>query len=398
MHRDFAQYFVDPVTKEPLHLTIVRERHGRVIEGAFDSSIARYPIVNGIPRFVDPQASAYASSFGYQWTRWPRLQFESENAGTVMEGYTRGMWEAITGRTSLPADQIVLDVGCGPGRFIDVARSKGARVIGVDYSGAVEPAARSFAHDPGVCICQGDALHLPIRSGSMDGVFTIGALHHTPDPACGVREAVAALAPDGWFAISVYTAGGFYDARMVQAWRRLFVRLWPYAGHMPPLIYAHVVVHAARVLRYLPPTGRLLHALCPSKHLPDVNWSVLDTFDGITPSHQSAHTCHEVFSWLKRAGLRDIEPTPWAPTSFRGCAPHTETSWTHPTTPATTHESPAPPRTVTAAATVTAMATGTATAAASAGHGASLSSPPIPTTRSWAAGEPSPSTSKPAIT
>ena len=230
MHRDFAQYFADPVTKEPLHLTIVRERHGRVIEGAFVSSIARYPIVNGIPRFVDPHASPYASSFGYQWTRWPRLQFESENAGKVMEGYTRRMWESITGMTE-PRRRSDWCSTSAAGRD-DSSTSpgaKGARVIGIDYSGAVEPAARSFAHDPGVCICQGDALHLPIRSGSMDGAFTIGALHHTPDPACGVREAAAALAPGGWFAISVYTAGGFYDARMVQAWRRLFVRLWPYA-------------------------------------------------------------------------------------------------------------------------------------------------------------------------
>lgn len=384
MHRDFTQYFADPVTKEPLHLTIARERHGRVIEGAFESSIARYPIVNGIPRFVDPQATQYASSFGYQWTRWPRLQFESENAGKVMEGYTRRMWEAITGMTGpAAADQVVLDIGCGPGRFVDVARAKGARVIGIDYSGAVEPAARSFAHDPGVCICQGDALHLPIRSASMDGIFTIGALHHTPDPACGVREAAAALAPDGWFAISVYSAGGFYNTRMVQAWRRLFVRLWPYAGHVPPLVYAHLVVRAARVLRYLPPTDRVLNALCPSKHLADIDWSVLDTFDSVTPSHQSAHTCHEVFTWLKRAGLHDIEPTTWAPTSFRGRGPgvtsRMEPAWT-----------PMFTRTVTP--------TTTATATVTTSIDASSSSPPIQTTRSWAAGGRSPSTSKPAIT
>jgi len=389
MHRDFAQYFVDPVTKEPLHLTVTHERDGRVIDGAFVSSIARYPIVNGIPRFVDPQATQYASSFGYQWTRWPRLQFESENAGKVMEGYTRRMWESITGMTGPAAsDQLVLDIGCGPGRFVDVARAKGARVIGIDYSGAVEPAARSFAHDPGVCICQGDALHLPIRSASMDGVFTIGALHHTPDPACGVREAAAALAPGGWFAIAVYSAGGFYDARMVQAWRRLFVRLWPYAGHVPPLVYAHLVTRTARLLRYVPPTDRLLNTLCPSKDLPDINWSVLDTFDAVTPSHQSAHTCHEVFTWLKRAGLQDIEPTTWAPTSFRGragdVASNTETSWIHPRAVTETGTPTAIPTATTVPPTVSTATAGTSTVTTS--TGASLSSPPIRTTRSWAAG------------
>ena len=101
MHRDFASYFVDPRTRAPLTLEIARERDGNVIEGAFvsTSTQARYPIVNGIPRFVDPGMPAYADSFGYQWTRWPRVQFESENVGRPMEGHTTRMWERITNAT-----------------------------------------------------------------------------------------------------------------------------------------------------------------------------------------------------------------------------------------------------------------------------------------------------------
>lgn len=381
MRKEFAQYFADPVTKEPLHLTIAQERDGRVIEGAFVSSTGRYPIAGGIPRFVNPQATPYASSFGYQWTRWPRLQFESENAGTVMEGYTRRMWEAITGVTGPAGDRLVLDIGCGPGRFVDVARAKGARVIGLDYSQAVESAARNFANDPGVCICQGDALHLPIRPGAMDGVFTIGVLHHTPDPPRGVAEAAAALAPGGWFAVSVYRAGGFYDSKMVQAWRKLFVRLWPYAGHTPALAYTHLAVYAARALRVVPVARHVVNALCPSKDLPDLDWALLDTFDSITPSYQSAHTCHEVFAWLKHAGFREIEPTSWSATSFRGVTPasphRTVTPWTHPTSNGT-------------------IRTGTPTAAASAN--ASWSLPPIQMTRSSGVAAPLHCTSRPAIT
>lgn len=328
MYRDFTDLLADPLTGEPLRLTVAREHHGRVLAGTLDSSTGRYPIVDGIPRFVDAPAAdrraarSYTDSFGYQWTTWPRLQFEGENTGTRMAGYTRGMWEAVTGMTARLADRVVLDVGCGSGRFVDVARAKGARVIGVDASAAVEAAARSFAEDPGVCIVQGDALHLPIRSAAVDGAFSIGVLHHTPDPAHGVREAARVLAPGGWLAISVYTKGGFYDTPVVHAWRRLFRRLWRYAGHRPPLAYAYSVVYTTRLLRPVPVVGRLAGAAlgrcCPSKDLPDRQWALLDTFDAVTPQYQSAHECHEVFAWLRRAGLIDIEPTPHGPTSFRG--------------------------------------------------------------------------------
>ena len=54
----------------------------------------RYPIVRGIPRFVG--AEYYTSSFGYEWNRWPRVQFEVENVGRTMARHTTRMWEAAT--------------------------------------------------------------------------------------------------------------------------------------------------------------------------------------------------------------------------------------------------------------------------------------------------------------
>jgi SAM-dependent methyltransferase len=321
MHRDFASYFVDPRTQAPLTLEVTREHDGNVLEGQFVSSAtgARYPISNGIPRFVDPRTPAYADSFGYQWTRWPRVQFESQNQGKPMEGYTRRMWETITGLTEpLAGDGVVLDIGCGPGRFIEVARRKGARVIGIDYSRAVDAAAPQFGGDPGICLCQADALNLPIRSGSVQGAFSIGVLHHTPQPSRGVEEAARVVVPGGWLAIAVYNKGGGYDARNVQAWRRTFARLWRVCGHYPPMVYSYTAVYLRRLLRPLPMVNRPVHLLFPSQDLPDLTWSLVDTFDSVTPSFQSAHECHEVFTWFKRAGLHDIEPTRWGPTSFRG--------------------------------------------------------------------------------
>jgi SAM-dependent methyltransferase len=320
MHIQFASCFCDPVSGEPMRLAI-REREGdEVLAGELTCASATYPIVRGVPRFVPPEN--YSGSFGYQWNRWPRLQFDSENAGRPMEGYTGRMFERITGVHALDG-QTVLDIGCGPGRFIEIARKKGARVIGVDYSLAVEAARENFRHDPDVCICQADALSLPFPPASFDGAYSIGVLHHTPDPCRGVEQAARVLEPGGWFAISVYGKGGYYDFPSVQAWRKVFKTLWPVAGQFPPLAYAYATAYGTRPLTRIPLLGKALRAVLPCIHLPDVRWSVLDTFDSVTPSYQSAHRPFEVFQWLKSAGLEHIEPSDWGIGAFHGQKPAT---------------------------------------------------------------------------
>ena len=54
MHSSLLEQLVDPVTKEPLELTTTKEESDEVIEGALRSPAgAEYPILRGIPRFVD---------------------------------------------------------------------------------------------------------------------------------------------------------------------------------------------------------------------------------------------------------------------------------------------------------------------------------------------------------
>jgi len=322
MHRKFVDYLADPITKAPLTLEIAEAVGDEIESGLLRSRDRSYPIIRGIPRFVDMQEDNYSKSFGYQWRRWPRIQFESENVGRPMEGHTRRMWERITGVADAAlkdADAPVLDMGCGPGRFTDVARSKGVEVIAIDYSGAVEAARKNFRHDSGVCVCQADALNLPIRPNSVSGAFSIGVLHHTPDPCRGVAEAYRTIRGGGWFGISVYGKDGYYDVRMVQFWRRCFKRLWPLLKHRPPLAYTCLTNYLLRPLvRAMPTLARPLRMGFPFVMLPDRRWSILDTFDSVTPSYQSAHECYEVFRWLKDSSFENIEPTNWGFTSFRG--------------------------------------------------------------------------------
>jgi ubiquinone/menaquinone biosynthesis C-methylase UbiE len=71
--------------------------------------------------------------------------------------------------------KIVLDLGCGSGRFTDVAVGMGALVITLDYSFAIDAAKSNFLKKgSNILFIQGDALKLPIKEGTIDYCLSIG--------------------------------------------------------------------------------------------------------------------------------------------------------------------------------------------------------------------------------
>ncbi len=314
-----------PDTHAPLELQIHETNGaGLVVNGALVSPRGRsYPIVRGIPRFVSEEC--YATSFGFEWNRWPRVQFEAENVGRPMAGHTTRMWEKITAADDAAVrGKTIVEFGCGPGRFLDVVRRKGGRAVGIDMSQAVEAARRNFADDPEVLIVQGDVLKPPFRPGVFDGGYSIGVLHHTPDPATGLQSLVDAVAPGGWVSVCVYPKGEFYDYPSVARFRRLhrwLSRRWSYR---PAMAYSYFAAYGLawtlRKLRKIPGAKPLLRWLqrewLVCLDLPDARWRVLDIFDAITPETASTHTADEVHDWLRFARCRNIRPTPWCSTSF----------------------------------------------------------------------------------
>jgi SAM-dependent methyltransferase len=91
--------------------------------------------------------------------------------------------DAISHRIlGLAGDESLLDVGCGPGRFLAYLRRAGhrGRLVGLDQS----PGMISEAGDGVV----GDAQALPFGDGAFDAVSARHMLYHVPDIPAGVRE------------------------------------------------------------------------------------------------------------------------------------------------------------------------------------------------------------------
>ena len=300
-------YLCDPKNHQDLVLENAIINGDDIISGTLRSATNVYPIVNGIPRFVKDES--YSDNFGYQWHRWASIQFDGKNIGRPMHLHTSNMFKTITGFSKKDLkDRVILDMGCGSGRFTDVAIEMGATVIALDYSSAIDAAKANFtSRNSNVLFLQADALQLPIKSDNLDYCFTIGVLHHTPSPMKGTQEAYRILKKKGQLAIRIYGAGGFYTYSMVRLWRKIFLILRPLFKFYPPLIYSYFFGTLSFLLAKIwKPLSYPLRAIFPTALLPDYRWTILDTFDAISTSFQSGHTPQEIEDWLKRAGFVNV--------------------------------------------------------------------------------------------
>jgi SAM-dependent methyltransferase len=78
---------------------------------------------------------------------------------------------------SVPAGSVVADVGCGPGRDVMMLRARGLRVAGVDLSLGQLRAGEVAG------LIQADMRRLPLRVGSVHGIWCWAALMHLPRDA-----------------------------------------------------------------------------------------------------------------------------------------------------------------------------------------------------------------------
>jgi SAM-dependent methyltransferase len=63
-------------------------------------------------------------------------------------------------------DKLVLDAGCGVGRFMEVVEKWGGNVVGVDLSFSVDAAFKNLGLKENVHIIQADIFDLPFKEGS----------------------------------------------------------------------------------------------------------------------------------------------------------------------------------------------------------------------------------------
>lgn len=116
----------------------------------------------------------------------------------------------------------VLDAGCGSGLYAELLLDRGARVTGIDESGAMLEHARRRLAGREVELRVADLRDpLPFADGSFDGVVSALAMHYLRDWSAMLAGFRRVLAPDGWLLFSTHHPGS--DIRYSRSGRYLDV-------------------------------------------------------------------------------------------------------------------------------------------------------------------------------
>jgi SAM-dependent methyltransferase len=265
----------------------------------------RFPIRGFVPRFVP--SDEYADAFTVEWNAFRTAHLDSFTGLSYLD-------EQLQGCLDFPLDaldgKLVLDAGCGLGRFTEICLNHGARVVAVDLSGAIDAAYANLGHREGAHFIQADIFKLPFRRETFDFVYSWGVLHHTPDPPRAFDQLPPLVQPGGKVMAFVYASynkaylatTGFYRKLTTRIPKRLLVMLCYIAV---PLYYvSRIPILGPLVTRILLPVS-----VRPPTH----RWRVGNTFDLYSPTYAFTYDHVEVHKWFRRAGL--VEITPVAPES-----------------------------------------------------------------------------------
>lgn len=111
-------------------------------------------------------------------------------------GFDQRWRRSLIDSLGVEADDTVLDLACGTGDFAIMARARGARVIGLDFAGAMLAAARERCPND-VALVRGDALRLPLAGGSVSVAVSGFALRNFVAIPPVLAELARVLRPGG---------------------------------------------------------------------------------------------------------------------------------------------------------------------------------------------------------
>lgn len=212
-------------------------------------------------------------------------------------------------------DKLILDAGCGMGRFVEVANKFDGEVVGVDISKAVDRARKRTQDNPFTHLIQSDLSNLPFNKSSFDYIYCIFVIQHTPNPPKVFRHLLNYLKEDCQISLTAYEKSNYKIKDQLETSIRIvstklpirIVSLLSYIGI--PLGWLQGKIYNNSILRLL---GAPFLLVVVGMH---PNWRIrlTDTFDRYIAEYQYRYTRIEFKELFFNDDLIDIEFIPWNP-------------------------------------------------------------------------------------
>jgi uncharacterized protein YbaR (Trm112 family)/2-polyprenyl-3-methyl-5-hydroxy-6-metoxy-1,4-benzoquinol methylase len=351
MHERLLEILACPACQSPLRLGTGAQSDGpntiRVGQLKCDTCDVSYPIAGGIPRLLPKRQGSNAGNETKQ--KRTAAHFTQEFTALAQDdkdmtspelleyyfysrtGIDAQLYERMPGnpyRTTVASgpgayrpndsflrDKRVLDAGCGPARLTTVPARSAAHVVGLDMGDHIDRAYARCQHLTNTDFVQGSVLEPPFRPGTFDYVFSIGVLHHTPDPRRGCLQLAKLLVADGAMSIWVYPPeywGGRLRGIVGKLVNKRLSRLPPErsfdisARWLYPIGQVQMALARRRWTKLL--TAPLFILSVPRHPQKEVMIATIHDYFG--PPIISTHTYNEVQGWLHEAGFEDLRRLP----------------------------------------------------------------------------------------
>jgi SAM-dependent methyltransferase len=254
-----------------------------------------------------------ASGFGREWStfRQDTDHLSREQRQAIFDDYFRIFpWHLLP-----PGGGVGLDVGCGTGRWSVLVAPRVQHLHLLDPSAeALSVAKQNLCSAHNVTYHLHSVANIPLPSRSLDFAFSLGVLHHVPDPEAAVASIADKLKPGAPFLVYLYYA---FDNRPV--WYRLIWRVTDLArfvvSRLPhPLqwtisqsIAALVYWPLARFAQFMSQHGRSVVTF-PLSYYADKSFYVMrtDAYDRFCTRLEKRFRRSEVGRMLIRAGFKDV--------------------------------------------------------------------------------------------
>lgn len=369
MRDELSELLCCPNCRKDLHLQVFVQEEDDVVEGLLVCSGCErtYPIDDGIPHMLptalaeSPEFSRKhrdaiaragsqpsrreirrfeklhrrtAESFGYEWNKY-KVTTPEEDLLTLcfLTGIDRALYreldyadvftheptqeEVAKLDTRFLHGKLVLEVGCGMGKYVRSVTDHGGTAVGLDLSHSLKRARREHGKRRNLHLVRGDILEHPFKEGVFDFAYSVGVLHHTPDCYRAFRNTTSLVREGGSLAVWLYPT-----ERMTTtyAWLVHFVQdslMRPVTSRLPhPVLFrlCRVLGRMTFLRDQAARSGRTrtaqFYALFAVGAHTDPEIAAFLNFDWYGPQYRSYHSEDELLRWYRDAHYRDVRILP----------------------------------------------------------------------------------------
>lgn len=356
MKKALLEYLICPYCQKKFKVAAFLTEHHEIVQGKLLCSCREYPIINGVPRILpdelrptminhhprffknfkvqgyendqsslsnnnqrrlDREKIITTTRFSYEWKKFAQLHQE----------YEQQFLDWVDLPKTFFKNKIILDAGCGTGRHLDCVSRYGAKVaIGIDLGESIEVANRHHRQKNNVHVVQADIYHLPFPKQSFDYAYSIGVLHHLPQPESGFRAILEKIKNKGGISIWVYGREGNGLLKLMDPIRKHFISKLPLKvvdalslliiTPLYPIFKLYKVINESR----LKPLSKILPQNDFFYYLSKLNFRICHCilFDQLLAPTAYYYKASEIMAWFKQAGIGTYKITARNKNSWRG--------------------------------------------------------------------------------